>query len=85
VRDFPLVILTSDKDIEKVRAIVAVSLTQGTFSDGSTWKPKDRLEVSVYRYEDAPIPKPFELAVCNGGKDLSEQQKDALKKWEDAA
>lgn len=83
----PLLVLAPRTDVSDVRNMISISMTHETESSGSVWRIPDGRIISVHQYGDAPpkIEGGFELAVCNGGIPLTEEECRFLKRWRDAA
>jgi len=82
-----LVLLTSSEDVTEVRKVLGSVLPDGSSCTGSVWRTPDGRTFSVKRYED-PVPAyrgSVGVVVCNGGRVLTTEETDHVKRWRKAA
>lgn len=85
--DRPFVILTGEDTVKEVAHMVGASMPEGSECFGSAWRSPTGEIVSVKRYSE-PVPEfptGFDLAVCNGGREYTSDERRDLKRWRDAA
>jgi len=83
----PMVLLASEPDLPRVRAMIAASVPLDTECLDGTWRQKDGQIIMARRYADpAPsFPEGFDIYVCNGGHVFSPGERTHIKRWRSAA
>lgn len=82
-RKRPLCILAATEDVRGVRAIVGATVPAESVCSGESWTLVEGSEVFVQAFTDSPFKRTggYELALCNGGRELQSPDRAGMEKW----